>query len=260
MENAQDNRKFGLIGRDISYSFSKGFFAEKFQNEKRDATYVNFDCATVSAVQEVLTDTSVSGYNVTIPYKQDVIEMLDSLDKDAQAIGAVNTIKRHADGSLTGHNTDFIGFKNSLLEQIPTGSLGGENVRALILGTGGASKGVRYALEGMGVHCQYISRKRIAKTNDHPGTLTYDDLNATLIKEAKLIVNCTPVGTYPDVEKAPSFLYDAITEKHIMYDLIYNPSETRFLKEGKQRGALICNGLRMLELQAEASWRIWQNT
>ena len=251
--------KYGLIGKDIGYSFSRSFFNAKFNKEGINATYQNLDCIDITEIKKVLQDTNYVGYNVTIPYKEVVIDLIDELDEDALAIGAVNTIKRMPDGSLKGFNTDHIGFRASLF-QSPEGyifknSLQNKqtSLKALILGTGGASKAVVYALHKMGVSCQYVSRKR-TKT-----AITYEDLDESLLLEHSILVNCTPLGTFPDIGQYPDIPFDFITLAHLVYDLIYNPSETVFLKKAKEKGASIQNGLPMLEGQALASWEIWQS-
>lgn len=256
--------RFGLFGRAIGYSFSKSYFQAKFDSENISATYTNFDCHTLEEVRKYLEDTSIRGFNVTIPYKEAVIPWLDGLNEHAESIGAVNTIKREADGRLIGYNTDFIGFRESLLEQVPSSlftpynkneeTLGAKILpshKALILGTGGASKAVVYALENLGVVCQHVSRKRM-NTN-----ITYDDLDQNLINETTFIVNSTPLGTYPDVALYPDIPFSYLDSRHIIYDLIYNPPQTRFLELANAQNATTINGLRMLELQAEAAWDIW---
>lgn len=251
--------KYGLIGKDIGYSFSRRFFKAKFKNEGIDARYQNLDCKDINMLKSYLADTTIDGYNVTIPYKEAVIPLLDDLDADARVIGAVNTIKRMPDGTLKGFNTDFIGFKESLFNSAE--GLMFENVlrenktklKALILGTGGASKAIVYALTKLGVTCQYISRKR-SKTN-----LAYSDIDETLMRENWLIVNCTPLGTFPNVDDYPDIPYDYINLSHIAYDVIYNPPDTIFLKKAREQGASTFNGLPMLEGQAIASWQIWQS-
>lgn len=244
-------KKYGLIGKNISYSFSQGYFKNKFEVLNLCASYQNFDCIDVAQVVEILKDVSITGYNVTIPYKQDVIEVLDVLDPDAAAIGAVNTIKRSPDNMLYGYNTDFIGFREALFEHLPKSELIKKVSKALILGTGGASKAVVYALESIGIACQYISRKQSTTS------ISYQQIDAALMFTHQLIVNCTPLGTHPDVSCYPDIPYHLITEKHLAYDLIYNPSKTTFLKRAEAQGAFIINGLRMLQLQAEAAWAIW---
>jgi shikimate dehydrogenase len=257
MEKKQDHvDRYGLIGRDIAYSFSRSYFASKFEKENIQASYVNFDSKTTQEVEEYLSDSKIKGYNVTIPYKQSVIPFLDRLDTDALAIGAVNTIKRTNAGELIGYNTDHIGFRESLLElcgdilsKMDKESL---SKQAIILGTGGASKGVAYALETLGFQIVYVSR------NSGKGVVSYADLNETHIDASTIIVNCTPLGTSPNTHVCPGIPYNHLTSSHIVYDLIYNPVKTLFLEKANEQGATIISGLRMLELQAEAAWDIWR--
>lgn len=245
--------RYGLIGKGISYSFSKHYFASKFEREHiTNASYVNFDCQTIEEVSNYLSDPKIKGFNVTIPYKEAVIPYLDDLAPDARAIGAVNTIKRTQAGDLIGYNTDFIGFRDSLIERlgdaltaIPTPK------KALILGTGGASKGVVYALQTVGFSCTYVSRK------SSEGILSYQDLTTSIVHSHTLIVNCTPLGTSPNIDAFPAIPYHDVHASHILYDLIYNPEKTLFLEKGEQQGATIISGSRMLELQAAAAWEIW---
>lgn len=251
--------RYGLIGKNIGYSFSRSFFSAKFTEEHIDASYENFDCDTLGQVEQYLSNKEIRGFNVTIPYKEVVIPLLDSLDEDVAAIGAVNTIKRLPDGKLKGFNTDHIGFTNSLLQSKQGASIKNAlreskiSPQALVLGTGGASKAVVFALERLGFTCLYISRKR---TQD---TITYKDIDEELMSASWLIVNCTPLGTFPDVDQIPDIPVAYINGSHIAYDLIYNPSETLFLKEAKAQGATVFNGLSMLEGQAIAAWDIWQS-
>ncbi|MFC4635723.1 shikimate dehydrogenase family protein [Dokdonia ponticola] len=245
--------RYGLIGKNISYSFSKQYFASKFERERiTNASYVNFDCQTIEEVVSYLLNPNIRGFNVTIPYKEAVIPYLDDLAPDAHAIGAVNTIKRTQTGDLIGYNTDFIGFKDSLTERlgdalttIPSPK------KALILGTGGASKAVVFALTTLGFSCMYVSR------SPSEGVLSYQDLTASIVHSYTLIVNCTPLGTFPNIGAFPAIPYHELRASHILYDLIYNPKKTVFLEKGEQQGAIIISGLRMLELQAEAAWEIW---
>ncbi len=257
MEIKQDAMdKYGLIGRHIDYSFSASYFAHKFKREGIAASYENFDCETLDRVGAVLDDQTIKGYNVTIPYKEIVIPLLDELDVHARAIGAVNTIKRNENGQLVGYNTDFIGFQQALLEQfsdqLDCSSKEQNKQLALILGTGGASKAVVYALSQLGVSCQYVSRKQ--KNN----WISYPDIDPELMAQTNLIVNCTPLGTYPNTEDHPALPYEHLTTNHIAYDLIYNPALTTFLAKAKAQNAYTINGLRMLEIQAEKAWEIWQ--
>ena len=241
-------RKFGLIGKNISYSFSKGYFKNKFETESiNNVSYQNFDLDSLKEFNSIFRDSpEISGLNVTIPYKENIIEYLDALNKTAKIIGAVNTIKITKKGKLKGYNTDYYGFRKSLKPLLQD-----YHKKALILGTGGASKAVAFALEKLNISYTYVSR---TKTSDN---FTYNELDDTIIKENLVIINCSPLGTHPNINDCPDIPYDAITKNHILFDLIYNPEETLFLKYGKQKGCIISNGLKMLELQAEKSWEIW---
>tara|TARA_A200000113_G_scaffold223659_1_gene239776 strand:+ start:623 stop:1369 length:747 start_codon:yes stop_codon:yes gene_type:complete len=239
--------RFGLLGKDIDYSFSRAYFAEKFQKERlHNCSYENFDLADLTHFKSVLLTPQLKGVNVTIPYKQEVMPFLDNLDEVSKAIGAVNTIVFNEDGTTTGYNTDYIGFQKSIDPMVTA-----EIEAALVLGTGGASKAVVYALHKMGIETQYVSRKK------GPNNLTYDDITDLILKDHKLIVNCTPLGTHPNILEKPNLNYDQLTSKHILFDLIYNPTETAFMKAGKKAGALVANGENMLVEQAETSWRLW---
>ena len=241
-------KRFGLLGRNISYSFSKGYFTDKFNNENFvGCTYENFDIPEITAFPEVIKNTSdLKGMNVTIPYKETVIPFLDKLSKKAELIGAVNTIKITKKGKLKGYNTDYYGFKKSLEPLLQP-----HHKKALILGTGGASKGVAFALDELDIPYTFVSRE--AKENG----IDYDRINATTFDNYQIIINATPVGTSPNVDAFPLLPYEFFTDKHIAYDLIYNPAETQFLKKAKQQGAQIKNGLDMLIFQAEKAWKIW---
>ncbi|MFL9831055.1 shikimate dehydrogenase [Flavobacterium sp. ST-87] len=245
----QNSRKrFGLLGRNISYSFSKGHFTTKFEKEKYQGyTYENFDIQEISAFPEIIKNTEhLKGLNVTIPYKEEVIPYLDKLSKKATKIGAVNTIKITKKGKLKGYNTDYFGFLKSLKPLLQP-----HHKKALILGTGGASKGVAFALEELGIEYTFVSRKASEKAID------YSQLNADVFKEYQIVINSTPIGTSPNIEACPEIPYEFFTEQHIAYDLIYNPAETQFLKNAKEKGAQIKNGLDMLIFQAEKAWEIW---
>ena len=241
--------KLGLLGRNIAYSFSRTYFKNKFEKEGiKYCTYENFDIDSITLFPNIIKDTpNLKGLNVTIPYKQEVIPFLDKLDEIAEEIGAVNTIKITEKGLLIGHNTDCYGFEKSLAPM-----LNPYHKSALILGTGGASKAIAYSLKKLGISYSYVSRNTSKYVN-----YTYNDLTEAIIKEHLIIINCTPLGTFPNIDDCPNIPYKAITNNHILYDLIYNPSETTFLKRGKTNGATICNGQSMLELQAEKSWSIW---
>jgi len=250
-QDQMDN--YGLIGKDISYSFSRHYFSSKFKRDQiTNASYVNFDSQNISDVQKYLSNSEINGFNVTIPYKEVILPYLDRLDSSAHAIGAVNTIKRSTIGELIGYNTDYIGFKHSLLEYCHSiFSNVSKPLKALILGTGGASKAVVYALNQLGVVCTYVSRK---KSKD---VLHYNDLLSLEMDDYTFIVNCTPLGTSPNINAFPDIPYYQLNTSHILYDLIYNPEKTLFLEKGEKQGATIISGLRMLELQAEAAWEIW---
>jgi shikimate dehydrogenase len=242
---------FGLIGYPLSHSFSAGYFSEKFRKEGiTDFQYLNFPLQDLSAFSELVrTHPELLGLNVTIPYKEKIIAYIDKLDPVAEKIGAVNTLKFIHDGShktITGYNTDYWGFRNSLLPLINP-----SHKNALILGTGGASKAVSFVLKELGINYIFVSR------NPEEGELGYHDLCISVIKKHLLIINTTPLGTFPDINSFPDIPYDLLTTDHVLYDLVYNPPETEFLRLGLQKGAHCINGQRMLELQAEKSWEIW---
>lgn len=243
--------RFGLLGKHIEYSFSKTYFSSKFEAEQLSCTYENFDLDSLTMFPELLKNNSnISGLNVTIPYKEDIIPFLNKLDKKAKKIGAVNTIAFSKKGKLKGYNTDCYGFKKSLKPLLKK-----HHKKALILGTGGASKAIAYSLKKMKIKFDYVSR------NVGPNIkFTYNDLTVSDIKAYQIIINCTPVGTHPNINKCPNIPYDGITNQHLLYDLIYNPKETKFLGLGKMQQAQTTNGLKMLELQAEKAWKIWNST
>ena len=242
-----NQKKFGLIGRNITYSFSRSYFTKKFDALKlSDCTYVNFDLKNIFQVATIFEQPSLKGCNVTTPYKEKIIDFMDEMDLVAQQIGAVNTIAFLKNGKKKGYNTDAYGFEKSL-----TALLKPHHKKALILGTGGASKAVAYVLKKLHICYIFVSR------NAQKGQMTYADLNQNIVSEHTLIINCSPLGTHPDTEKCPEIPYHFLTQKHFLYDLIYNPSETLFLKKGKQRKTITKNGLEMLGLQAEQSWKIW---
>ncbi len=241
--------KLGLLGKNISYSFSRVYFKKKFEDEKITHTiYENFDIETINIFPSVIKNTSnLKGLNVTIPYKEVVIPYLDKVNKKAKEIGAVNTIKITKKGKLIGYNTDYYGFKKTIEPFLKP-----HHQNALILGTGGASKAIAYSLKKLGISYQYVSRKQSEGIG-----FTYDSLTENDIKNHQIIINCTPLGTFPNIDDCPNIPYQSITNHHILFDLIYNPSETKFLKLGKQNNATIINGLNMLKLQAEKAWSIW---
>ena len=240
-------RRFGLVGRNIGYSFSRGYFSEKFRElGLEDHLYENFDLADISEFPAMLlANPDLCGLNVTIPYKEAVIPYLNSLDPEAQRIGAVNTICLGPEGPR-GYNTDVIGFRESLRPLLAPA-----DQQALILGTGGASKAVARALETLGISYRYVSRAPKA------GQLGYGELTAQLLEHYPLLIQCTPLGTFPDTERAPELPYEALGPAHLLYDLIYNPALTTFLKRGQERGARVKNGLEMLQIQAERAWELW---
>ncbi|MBQ7388654.1 MAG: shikimate dehydrogenase [Paludibacteraceae bacterium] len=242
-------RKFGLIGKTLVHSFSKKYFTEKFEREAVDANYELYSIANVDSLRQFVQEHSLCGLNVTIPYKQDVIPLLDEIDSEAQMVGAVNVIKIKREGErlcLKGFNTDVVGFRNSLKPLLKPW-----HTSALVLGTGGASKAVLYVLENLGIAARCVSRQK------REGMLTYETLDADVMRRNTLIVNTTPLGTFPNVETCPDIPYRLLTEKHMLFDLVYNPEQTLFMKKGLQNGAAVKNGYEMLVGQAEASWRIW---
>lgn len=239
---------YGLLGRDIGYSFSRNYFSNRFEKENLPHHYINFDLKSIDKLKEVLENKEVHGMNVTIPYKEEVIPYLDTLDPIAKEIGAVNVIKFENNGKLTGYNSDYYGFTESLKPLLTS-----KIKKALILGTGGASKAIAYALEKLDIEYTFVSRNPDFKE------LSYNDLDEDIIRDFKLIINCTPLGTHPEVQNHPNIPFEYLGDSHILYDLIYNPEETTFMRKGKERGAQTINGLRMLVLQAERSWEIWNS-
>lgn len=244
--------KYGLIGYPLGHSFSKSYFNEKFENEGINAEYINFEIPTLDSLPEILaSNPKLKGLNVTIPYKEKVISYLDSISPEARAIGAVNVIRVDHKGNdtyLKGFNSDVIGFTKSiepLLERF--------HKKALILGTGGASKAINFGLKSLGLETVFVSRF------ERPGTIQYSQITPDIIQEYNVIVNCTPCGMYPHIDECPQLPYEAMTSKNILYDLLYNPDETLFMKKGAQHGATVKNGLEMLLLQAFASWEFWHN-
>lgn len=240
-------RKFGLIGRNISYSFSRNYFSEKFLREGISGSYENFDLKNISEFPAVLKENpELKGLNVTIPYKEEIIPFLDSLDPVASEIGAVNTIKLETSGRLIGYNTDYFGFAEALKPYLKE-----HHKKALILGTGGASKAIAYALKTLDIEYKFVSRKASEEK------LSYEELNEQMLKEYTLLVNCSPLGTFPKIEEHPKIPFQHLTRNHLIFDLIYNPPQTRFMELAKDQGATVVNGQKMLELQAEKAWDIW---
>lgn len=244
--------KYGLIGFPLGHSFSMGYFNEKFKAEHINAEYVNFEIPSIEHFKEVIEDNpNLRGLNVTIPYKQQVIPFLDELDPRAERIGAVNVIKvmRTPKGKvkLKGYNSDVIGFSQSIEPLLES-----HHKKALILGTGGASKAIYNGLRSLGLEATFVSRTK------RENMLSYSELGPKEMSEYTVIVNTSPVGMYPKVDNCPNIPYNLLTSKHLLYDLIYNPDESLFLKKGKAHGAVTKNGLEMLLLQAFAAWDIWQ--
>lgn len=242
--------KYGLIGYPLGHSFSISYFNQKFKDEGIDAVYENFEIVSIDLLPEVLdSNPNLKGLNVTIPYKQKVIPFLDKISPEARAIGAVNVIKVIHEGKnvkLKGYNSDVIGFTQSIEPMLER-----YHKKALILGTGGASKAVDYGLKSLGLETVFVSRY------ERPGTIQYGNITPEVIKEYNVIVNCTPIGMYPNTEVCPELPYEAMDSHTILYDLIYNPDETLFMKKGAAYGANVKNGLEMLLLQAFSSWDFW---
>ena len=274
---------YGLIGYPLGHSFSRKFFTEKFEKEGIDAQYLNFEIPSIEEFPEIIKNNpELRGLNVTIPYKQQVMQYLDDISEEAKAIGAVNVVRierpspqptpimgretmRNAGnkpdglpmkgdmseglrGSLIGYNSDVIGFVESIKPLLKP-----HHKKALILGTGGASKAIRYGLEKkLGMKALFVSRSA------REGIITYEEVTAEVLKEYEVIVNCSPVGMYPHVDECPALPYEAMNENNLLYDLVYNPLETLFMKKGAEQGATVKNGLEMLHLQAIASWKFWE--
>ncbi|MFT6370242.1 MAG: shikimate dehydrogenase [Maribacter sp.] len=239
--------RFGLLGKNISYSFSRGYFSTKFSELKLpNYSYENFDLQDISEFTEVLKDVgNLTGLNVTIPYKETIIPYLTELEPSALEIGAVNTIKISGTG-LKGYNTDAYGFQKSIEPYLKK-----HHTKALILGTGGASKAIAYVLKKLEIDFTFVSRT--AKNNGY----TYESLDQKIMESHSVIINCSPLGTFPNITEKPKLPYEYITQKHLLFDLIYNPEKTAFLDHGEAKKATVLNGLRMLELQAEKAWEIW---
>lgn len=238
---------FGLVGRNIGYSFSKKYFTEKFQKQElKNFHYENFDMQSIEELPVIIGNTKgLRGLNVTIPYKEEVIPLLSKLSKTARIIGAVNTIAITKKG-LKGYNTDYYGFKKALKPLLKE-----HHQRALILGTGGASKAVAYALRSLQIDYDFVSR------NATDTIYSYDQLDEAIFSEYQIIINTTPLGTFPDTDECPPISYRYFTEKHIAFDLVYNPENTKFMQLAKAHGAVVKNGYEMLVYQAEKAWKIW---
>lgn len=246
-------QRYGLIGHPLGHSFSEKYFSEKFRSENIcDSSYHLFDLPDIHLIEDLFCQPDVHGLNVTLPYKVGILEFLDKLDPVAMATGAVNCIKISQKGGSAykkGYNTDAPAFEKSLLALLRP-----FHKKALVLGTGGAAKAVVYVLEKLGIGFQLVSRK-----TDEGQYISYPSLTVDIVQEYPLIINATPVGMYPHIEIAPAIPYEALSDNNFLFDLVYNPKETTFLRLGKERGALIKNGQEMLELQAEMSWAIWNS-
>ena len=243
----RNKKQFGLIGKNIEYSFSRKFFSEKFSSDNKysNYNYTNYDIESIHDLNNVFNSKNLCGLNVTIPYKEKIISFLDKISDEAEQIGAVNTIC-FENGSKVGYNTDIFGFTESLkMNKI-------DNIdSALILGTGGAAKTIIYFCNKNNIPFNVVSRQE-SNLN-----LSYNELNENIFKKRVLVVNCTPLGTYPEINKCPKLPYELINKENILFDLVYNPSETLFIKKGKEIGCKTLNGYQMLRLQAEMSWKIW---
>jgi len=242
---------YGLVGKNIGYSFSKNYFTNKFSKlGYSNREYKNFDISSIEEFNSIIKgQKQLAGLNVTIPYKEAVIPYLNKLDPQARDIGAVNTIKVLSDGQLSGFNTDVYGFEKSI-----QALLAAFHKKALILGTGGASKAVAYVLNKLNIEFLFVSR-----TSENKNSISYPELTKNIMEEFQIVINCTPLGTYPQTEEYPPIPFEYITNRHLCYDLIYNPTETIFLKKSRLQGAITKNGLEMLELQAEKAWEIWND-
>lgn len=245
-QGAQGAGLYGIIGYPLGHSFSRGFFTEKFATEGIDAQYLNFEIPEATMLTDVLRrNPGLRGLNVTLPHKQAVIPLLDEMSDEAREIGAVNVI-RVRDGKLKGFNSDIIGFTESIRPLLLP-----HHKHALVLGTGGASRAICVGLSRLGIAWTYVSRS--AKE----GMMTYSDLTPEVMEQYTVIVNCSPVGMFPKTDAAPDIPYHLLTERHLLYDLVYNPDDTLFMQRGRRYGATVKNGLEMLHLQAIAGWRFW---
>ena len=247
---------YGLLGYPLGHSFSRAFFNNKFARERIDAEYLNFELPSIETFLQLIADyPNLHGLNVTIPYKQAVIPYLDELSDEARAIGAVNVVKivRSDERTiLTGYNSDIIGFTGSIRPLLQP-----HHKKALVLGTGGASKAICRGLERLGLKWHYVSRRPALTGGDEGRAFSYSDITPALLADYTVIINCTPLGMYPKIDAAPTIPYAALSPRHLLYDLVYNPELTLFMREGRRFGATVKNGLEMLHLQAMASWKFW---
>ena len=243
---------YGLIGKNLSHSFSPDYFKKKFQNLGIKADYKIFELNDITEFPKLIANnTDIKGLNVTIPYKRSVSQFMDLVDETVKRTGSINTVKiqhKHNKAILSAYNTDVIGLEETIAPILNKK----ENIKALILGSGGSANSVAYVLQILGIYFSIVSRNPIGRSQTH-----YSMLNKEIIEQNFLIINTTPVGMYPDINSFPQIPYEFITDKHILYDLIYNPSDTLFLQKGREHGATCINGLKMLEIQADAAWSIW---
>lgn len=252
MERTKRNKVYGLVGKDIDYSFSRNYFKNKFEQENRcDCEYVNFDLKTIDSFPKIFENLNqnIAGLNVTVPYKEAIMPFLDEISADAKEIGAVNCIEITETGKKVGHNTDWIGFTTSLKPFLKN-----DKIKALILGTGGASKGIQFALKILEIPFLLVSSSKKGRQY-----LEYENIEEQHIKTHNLIINCTPIGTYPNIDNMPNIPFQYLNANNIVYDLVYNPLMTNLLKKAALQGSIIKNGYEMLEIQADESWKIWTN-
>lgn len=242
-------KSFGLIGHPLGHSFSKKYFENKFENEHLDCSFSNFDLESLDNLDKMISENNLQGFTITYPYKNEIIEHLDFIDENAKEIGAVNVVKIDSDRKLHGFNSDYIGFQGLLENAIQDREIG----RALILGTGGASKAVSFVLKNKNIDFQFITRN-VRYENQK----SYNELKKEGFHDNELIINATPIGMHPNANNCLDLPFETLNPSNILIDLIYNPEETIFLKRGKSQGAKTFNGLKMLYLQADAAWEIWE--
>ena len=239
-------RHYGVIGFPLEHSFSPDYFNKKFEQQNiSDADYAAFPLRSINDLKKIIEEKKLQGFNVTIPYKEKIISNLDSLENESKEIGAVNCVKIE-NGKLVGYNTDALGFEISLNELLT-----GSHNNALVLGRGGASRAIKFVLKKKGLSFKSVTREKSS------GDFLWSELNKKIISEHTLIINCTPLGMMPNEKSFPPIPYESLSENHFLFDLVYNPAETQFMKKGIEYGAKVCNGLRMLQIQADKSWEIW---
>lgn len=240
-------KNYGVIGESLAHSFSPSYFEKKFTDLKiNDCSYKAYELSSIELIKKLIHDEELSGFNVTIPYKQSIIPYLDGLSHIASEINSVNTVSIK-NGLLYGENTDHIGFRKTILKYIQS-----HHKRALIFGTGGSSRTITYVLKSLGIQCMHVSQS-------NQNMIGYDQLDYKVIKNHDLLINTTPLGTFPSIDDCVDIPYSAITSKHLCYDLIYNPLQTLFLTKSKLNGAMTVNGLEMLKIQADKSWKVWSS-